>query len=153
MFQGDREPIEAEALDPCRELRCKGLRAAQLADADLRGDFPGRCSADEYLGVERSEQRPGLGGKPRRIERGPQQCVRIDQHAQVYSQPSSSSGGSGSKNSGPTSNSPLKIPNWRLFGCFLIGTNRTTGCLPRAINTSSPRSARAISRDSCVLAS
>ena len=33
MFHGNGKPIEAGALDPCRELRRKGLRTAQLVDA------------------------------------------------------------------------------------------------------------------------
>jgi hypothetical protein len=43
-------------------------------------------------------------------------------------------------------------PNRRRGSTFLTGTSRTTGMRPRAITTSSPAQARAMSFDRCVFA-
>src|SRR5216684_1355677 len=79
--------------------------------------------------------------------------MRIEQRAQVYySQEVSSLIGRGSKNSGPTRNLPFYDPGWRLPFTSPTGTSRATGFDPRAMITSSPSEAFAISRERFVLA-
>src|ERR1700733_14985299 len=79
--------------------------------------------------------------------------MRIEERSQLdYSQPDSSFNGSGSKNSGPTCNLPFNDPGWRLPFTSPTGTSRATGFDPRAMITSSPSEAFAISLERFVFA-
>ena len=78
--------------------------------------------------------------------------VRTEQEGHAQPQRSTSSAGRGSKNAFVTFARPRMAPKRRTRGCGRRRVRRATGVDPRAMMTSSPPSARSISRDNCVFA-
>ena len=144
------------ALTPPCSLSTVGRLSRQLA---IPGHFPMRTFwpiSNRLIGLTKTVSAPAMAclapglsiGSSRKLQT--QACVSRRTCNHWPSQVRSSSSLIGSRKSGDAPTLPLRSPN-RNPDCG-NGTKRTTGLLPFAITTSSPRSAASISLESWLLA-
>src|SRR5277367_3184346 len=158
VVDGYRKFLEAQFTKALFQRVNERRRLGQLADAEFGRDFPSAGGGDVDVVSVVFHRLPSFPAEILFVGERPQERVRIKQQPQSPSpfQRRSSSSGKGSKNSGPTLNTPLKRPSGRACPCFgSIATIRATGLRsrPEVIMTSSPSLASFTSLESCVLAS
>ena len=150
----DRELFKSLLSEVTGKVRCKVRRDRQSAEANLGSRSPRRKqrSPARRCSCRRSVFCAESGREESSVNHQIRVWVSSRRRIPHYSQRSSSSGGSGSKNSGPMLIFPLKTPGFRLPFLSSIAVRRTTGFEPRAITTSSPLQTSSINFESWVFA-